>query len=202
MRTLIIAAFLFAAASAVAQESAPALLRARMDSLQASGKLSVAGTAIVGEHALPALYRMHDYQSFWNAEQRATLIALIEGEARDGLTPADYHLEALRRLQDSPEGSASASDADLIATDAFTLLLFHLYAGKVDPVSLYPHWNVEPHRVGEQQAVDFSFEALTQHRYVEAIARVRPTYWMYEAGLEALASYRKLAEQGGWPTVP
>src|SRR5262245_28289993 len=120
MRTIVFTTLVLAAAAAFAQDSAPSPLRARMESLQASGKLSVAGTAIASVHSLPALYRMHDYQPFWNAEQLATLIALIEDATQDGLTPADYHLEALRRLQDSAAGSASATDADLIATDAFT----------------------------------------------------------------------------------
>ena len=32
---------------------------------------------------------------------------------------------------------------DLLATDAYTELLYHLYFGKVDPVSIDSRWNFE-----------------------------------------------------------
>ena len=54
------------------------------------------------------------------------------------------------------------ANVDLLATDAFALLLYHLYLGKVDPKSLDPRWNFEPRPIGDQGGTGFVLDALTR----------------------------------------
>ncbi|HEY2797804.1 MAG TPA: L,D-transpeptidase family protein, partial [Thermoanaerobaculia bacterium] len=125
--------------------------------------------------------------------------------AEDGLRPEDYHLEELtRRAASIAPGAdpATRAETDLLATDAFFLLVYHLYLGKVDPRSLDPHWNFEPRPVGAQEGDRFVFQALTQGRLREAVERVRPDHWWYAKARAALAEYRAVAARGGWPSVP
>src|SRR5262249_55768926 len=112
--------------------------------------------------------------------------------------------EALTQMAPSVAPGASASaraDADLLATDALFLLLYHLYEGKVDPKSLDPVWNVDPRPVGRSEGIAFVRDAIVKNQLREAVVRVRPDFWWYAKARAALAEYRDLAARGGWPTV-
>ena len=77
------------------------------------------------------------------------LIAAIDDVDSDGLDPHDYHVDALTAFRDelrSGEGAdriREQGDLDLIATDALALAMYHLYAGKVDPVKISAQWNFD-----------------------------------------------------------
>ena len=90
----------------------------------------------------------------------------------------------------------------MLATDAFMLLLYHMYFGKVDPKSLEPTWNFGAREIDGQQAVEFARKAIESGRLREAVAAVRPDHWMYEHGRDILRSYRQILADGGWPAVP
>jgi murein L,D-transpeptidase YcbB/YkuD len=181
-------------------------LRERLDQLEAGGRLEAAGAEIVSGRALPVLYEGNGYRPFWTPERLDVLLELVRDSESDGLRPEDYHRAALENL--APSFKAPAADpatqaqGDLLATDAFYLLLYHLYLGKVDPKSLDPNWNFELRPVGEQGGAEFVRNALTQGRLKEAVARVRPDHWWYERARGALAGERALAARGGWPSVP
>jgi murein L,D-transpeptidase YcbB/YkuD len=184
----------------------PEILRERLDQLQAASSIEVGRGQLAARKALPMIYEEAGYQPFWTAERLQTLVALVRESAEDGLVSEDYHLSELEKI--SPALAASNSDsqtraqADLLATDAFFLLLYHLYFGKVDPKSLDPNWNFDPRPVGERQGIAFVLEALTKGQQREAVARVRPQHWWYSRARAALAEYRGLAARGGWAAIP
>ena len=96
----------------------------------------------------------------------------------------------------------SRARADILATDAFYLLLYHLYLGKVDPKSLDPNWNFEPRPIADRSGGAFVLDALKTGKLREAVEKVRPTHWWYGKARAALAEYRALAAKGGWPPIP
>jgi hypothetical protein len=128
------------------------VLRERLDQLQTTGRIEAGGAEILSRHALPVLYGQNGYRPFWTPERLDVLLELVRDSAEDGLRPEDYHQAALTKL--APALKAPSTDAatraqgDLLATDAFVLLLYHLYLGKVDPKSLDAVWNFEPVRSG------------------------------------------------------
>jgi L,D-transpeptidase YcbB len=179
------------------------LLRERLQRMQAKGAAG-SSSEVEARAAMLRIYEPGGDRPLWNPERLDTLLALIRASAEDGLRPEDYHLEAL--TQSAPAlapgaDPAARADADLLATDAFYLLLYHLYLGKVDPQSLDPNWNFEPRPIGSSGGADFVRDALTKNHLREAVARVRPDHWWYAKARAALAEYRTLAEKGGWPSV-
>ncbi|HEY6928775.1 MAG TPA: L,D-transpeptidase family protein, partial [Thermoanaerobaculia bacterium] len=156
--------------------------------------------------ALPAIYEEGGYRAYWTPERLTILLELVRQSEEDGLRPGDYHLAALTRV--APDLSNPATDAvaraqvDLLATDAFYLLLYHLYVGKVDPKSLDPKWNFDPRPFREPGGIGFVVGALTQGTLREAVAKVRPDHWWYQRARAALVRYRSLAAQGGWKPIP
>lgn len=179
------------------------LLRERLQQMQAKGAAG-SSSEVATRAAMPKVYEPGGDRPLWNPEKLDALLALIRASAEDGLLPEDYHLEALtQRAKAVAPGAdpAARADADLLATDALCLLLYHLYFGKVDPKSLDPNWNFAPRPIGDRSATDFVRDALTKNQLREAVARVRPEHWWYAKARAALAQYRALAEKGGWPPI-
>ncbi len=176
-------------------------VRQRVDDLSASGTLTIEGERLIAARVLPTLYEMRGYQPFWDASRIASLINLVRGSAEDGLTPADYHSAALEKLAGSTGTALQAAQLDLIATDAYVVLLSNLYFGKVDPVSLDNRWNFGARQIEERDAAQFALDALSRPDVADAIKQVRPNHWMYKNLIDALAAYRAIENGGGWPTI-
>jgi murein L,D-transpeptidase YcbB/YkuD len=174
----------------------------RIEALSAGGSLSVEGEALSAIRSLPPLYELHGFQPFWDSVRVAKLIDVVRASAADGLIPADYHLATLERLAGRQMRTAlDTAQLDLLASDAYTELLYHLYFGKVDPISIDSRWNFERTEITERDAIQFVLDALTDADVASAIDRVRPDHWMYRNMVDALASYRRIEAAGGWPSI-
>jgi murein L,D-transpeptidase YcbB/YkuD len=116
--------------------------------------------------------------------------------------PADYHRAALEKLAAAGSRSAlQAAQLDLLATDAYTVLLCHLYFGKADPVAIDSRWNFDRRQIEARDVPQFVFDALSRPDIASALDEARPDHWMYKKFTEALAAYRAIEKAGGWPTV-
>jgi murein L,D-transpeptidase YcbB/YkuD len=189
------------ALGAHAQERAPTgSLAQRLAALRAGEAPSVRGESLLTRDTLPQVYAATGNDLLWRqAAQRAALLGAIRAAADDGLTPADYHLAALEQL---PADAAIGADDDLLASDAYCLLLQHLALGKVDPLRLEPSWQLPLARSRRQAAIAAVIAALQDGSIAEAANRVRPQHYFYERGRAALAQYRRIAAAGGWPALP
>ena len=177
-------------------------VRERVEALSAGGELSVEGTSLSATRSIAALYELHGFEPFWDSARLTKLLDIVRASTADGLTPADYHLATLEGLSGRVDRTAlQTAQLDLLATDAFTELLYHLYFGKVDPVSIDSRWNFERRELKDSDALQFVFAALTNDNVSSAVDAVRPDHWMYRSFTDALASYRRIEAAGGWPTI-
>ncbi|MFM8516846.1 MAG: peptidoglycan-binding protein, partial [Nevskiaceae bacterium] len=178
------------------------LLRERLDTLGSGQPVTVAGESLIATRSLGKLYELNAYRPYWDATRLQSLVQLLADIEDDGLRPTDYHLAPLERLRTLPNPSALERVAlELLASDAYALIVYHLYFGKVDPVSLDSNWNFDTRDIRDVDPVRFVHEAIRGNRVRSSIELVRPSHWMYQAGREALAAYRQIAALGGWPTI-
>ena len=209
----IIATLLVTAALVVGAPSATAnpdpvveAISARVDFQSQTSRLTIAGGEIVSTVGLPQIYGEGGYQPLWRDPAKVReLIALVQESYDDGLSPVDYHLTPLARLWPTAQVHPTPdniADLDILATDAYALLLYHLYFGKVDPQSLEPTWNFSTRQITNRQAADFVRDAITSNRLRAAVDTVRPSHWMYLHGRDNLRHYRNIAANGGWEEVP
>ena len=128
---------------------------------------------------------------------------MIDDSYLEGLDPNDYHAQALRAVR------SSLTDLDALApTERAELrspadrqhhpLGYHLRFGKVDPNALDPNWNSSRELVGEDPAVTIQ-AAIDSPSLREFAARVIPRAFLYERFKKALADYRAIEANGGWP---
>jgi murein L,D-transpeptidase YcbB/YkuD len=177
-------------------------VRESIEALSAEGSLSIERADLSAVRSLPTLYELHGFQPFWDSARVAKLLEVVRASAADGLLPADYHLATLERLAGlQVRTPLDIARFDLLATDAYTELLYHLYFGKVDPVSIDSRWNFERREITERDALQYVLGALTSADIASAVDQARPDHWMYRNMVDALARYRRIETAGGWPSV-
>ena len=173
-------------------------VRERVEALSAGGELSVEGTSLSATRSIAALYELHGFEPFWDSVRLTKLLDIVRASTADGLTPADYHLAALERLSGRVDRTAlETAQLDLLATDAFTELLYHLYFGKVDPVSIDSRWNFERRELKDSDALQFVFAALTSDRYLEC-DRCGPSGSLDVSDLHGRAGLLSTDRSGRW----
>lgn len=122
------------------------LLRGTLESIRDQGPLSVSGVPLESGRLLAQFYAARGYRPAWErAEQVQALLSAVEASAADGLDPADYHLQLLRRLG-QPDGRSALTPAqrvgaDLQLSDALLRYCYHIRFGRLDPVAVSRAWN-------------------------------------------------------------
>jgi murein L,D-transpeptidase YcbB/YkuD len=173
---------------------------------------SAAPERLRAEATVERLYRRTDVEPNWTGPsgptaQADSLIAVLRDAGRDGLPPGDYHVEvldslrtALRRSDRSDRGlnERRLADFELLCTDAFLLYGRHLLQGRVDAVELTPTWTLGRRETDLLQRLE---DATDDGTIREALYDLRPEQPGYARLTEALRRYRRIAEDGGWPSV-
>ena len=169
-----------------------ALLALSLDVTQLLHGGAVAGERICDPAGLRTFYARREHRAAWDDRSTAALLAAIDALAEDGLEPARYHREALLRLPQDAE-------RDVLATDAFLTAAAHLSAGVTDPQFARPAWCAPPPKI---DAAAILQSALDDGTIGETLPRFAVRHEGYLRLRKALAAYRELARNGGWPLVP
>jgi L,D-transpeptidase YcbB len=153
---------------------------------------------------LPELYAKYKYQPIWtNPGSVRQLNDAIKDSYHDGLTPEDYHLSLIQQLQralvEKPD-SAKQAKLDVVLTDSLVRLGYHLLMGKVDPESIDSNWNMD--RTLKLDPILKMSTAIDNAQVTKLVSGFRPQADFYRNLKKALANYRKIQAEGGWPQVP
>ncbi|HEX6750859.1 MAG TPA: L,D-transpeptidase family protein [Longimicrobium sp.] len=201
---LVIAAMVGGGGEARAQgDTAGVLIRARVER---QGTLSAGGEELHSPAAVRQFYASAAYRPAWSAPTAAlpvagAMAAFVDGITSDGLEPDDYHARPLRRLLDERRRRLSPEDRaelDLLLTDAFLSIGHDLVAGRVPPRAVHPAWTT-PGRDADLPAA--LAQALRSGRIAGALVAQRPQTAQYGRLRQALARYRQVVQQGGWPSL-
>jgi len=182
-------------------------LPARVEQLRSSGELQIGEATIAAFKLIPEIYEERRFGMLWTDPARIEeLLGLIARIDREGLLPEDYHLSTARALFDEvrhlePQDPVARADLDMLLTDALIRLGYHLRFGKVDPEQMDPDWNFSRSMDGRDpvEVVLAVIESASITEYLDHALRRQPFYKRFEI---ALAEYRKIAANGGWPQVP
>lgn len=143
-------------------------------------------------------FRRNLPSDFWSGDDRyRRLLAALDDLATDGLNPDDYGVGRLRQW--SQESQAAREG---MATRGYLLALLHLYRGKVDPVALDARWNFTSGKPALDELLQEARAAAERGEPAAAFNFARPVRPEYNLLRTALARYRGIAREGGWPLVP
>jgi len=163
-------------------------------------------------NAVATFYTSRDYTPVWfdeSGQARPAVQALLESFSRanrEGLAVADYGHDALatRTRQLDGDGQSDAMDpASIAALDtrlsmAFVAYAMDLHRGRVGARNRGSRWH------NDLPAVDYAgaLARAAQDGDVDAaLASLRPPHDGYTLLVKALADYREIVANGGWPTI-
>lgn len=180
-------------------------LRRRVEVLRASGDAQIGAGSIAARTLVASLYERRGFAPLWSDPARArSLLEAIEASATHGLDPRDYHVERLAAPAEPAGNDAdrvrAAAQRELLYTDAFVRLAYHLHFGKADPRSISGAWNFARTLDGVDPAAALA-ELLDARDPADALEGLAPRLPAYRALRDALAQLRTVEQAGAWPQV-
>lgn len=192
---------LVALAGSLARASPTEDLRLEVERLRSGGDTRL-GAGSAGARALIAsLYEKRGFAPLWaDAQRSASLVRAVEASTTHGLVPRDYHAGSLLATAAAEDREQTTAARDLLLTDAFVRLAYHLYFGKADPRSLQHGWNFARSLDGAD-AVESLARLLAEPDPGIALEGLAPRLPAYHDLRAALSSLRDAERRGGWPRV-
>ena len=204
---LMSSASLFAANVQANNDLITEIIQDKIEQLRSFKEVKFGDAAIASYDLMPELYERRGFKIAWtNYDAMAQLLEVVQDIAAEGLEPQDYHLRELtfyhRALQAFGEPDPwLLADFDILLTDSFIRLIYHLSFGKVDPITLHPGWNLsrpihyrDPAREIEEIIVSGNIKST-----IESLLPQNPVYSRLKS---ALTKYRKIQSRGGWKSIP
>ncbi len=183
-------------AGAQNDDAAARQIRQAVERLTVRGHLVVEGRPIGTATFLRNFYSARRFQPAWTDPKNADdLIEAVDDSITDGLTPTDFHREALLRLR-SPDGLTPYQTAsrDILFTNALVRLGYQLYHGKVDPRTLDANWNLD-RPLDDDDPAELVAAALRDRSIPELFRSLRSPDPYYEELRAALAQERLSARK-------
>jgi murein L,D-transpeptidase YcbB/YkuD len=155
-----------------------------------------------------SLYTSYNHAPLWleegGAKERATaLLEAIKHAPDHGLDTAAYPLAALQAVVDAKRLTDTASartlaDADVLLTSAYVAYASDMLIGQVDPKKVSQSWFTGS---GVKERDSSVVRALEESDMTAALAAMAPQDSDYVVLKSALARYRQIAANGGWPVI-
>jgi L,D-transpeptidase YcbB len=182
------------------------ILRAEIELLRETGTLSGRDVEIAAGDLIAEVYANRSFAAAWtDPEPVAELIAAIEAAAAEGLDPADYYLDQVQSIHSeivagsvNPEAMATA---DILLTEVLIRVGYHQLFGKVNPATLNADWNFRRDLDG-RDPVAMVQEIIESRSPAARLTNLVARGWLYTGLKDALATYRGIQANGGWPQVP
>ena len=183
------------------------IIRDKIEQIRFFEEVRLGDAAIASTNVLPEIYEQQNFRLIWT--DSAAIVQLLEAVRNiedDGLDPQDYHLKELLLYHNAllavgKKDPWLSADFDIILTDSFIRLAYHLYFGKVDPVTLNPGWNLS-RRLEARNPARMILEIIQAGAVESTIDSLKPDYSVYLRLKSALAVYRQIQSKGGWETIP
>jgi len=160
------------------------------------------GIQLLYESQLQDFYQRPDYQPVWLTHDRPTphawlLRKALQSADLEGLDPAAYRLPVIEQVW--PDTSLdSRVELELLLTDAFMRYSRQLRAGRLNPAEIDPDWHIKTENNTSAPIAWLTMDADDFERALQTLAPPQPGYRRLR---KALAHYRQLKHDGGWPTL-
>lgn len=169
--------------------------------LRAADPVMLDGEALDGPR-LRALYEPGSHAPLWiTGSSGARVDQLIVGLAdagSQGLDPANYHLAQINARRAAADERA-ANELEVFLSDALLRYASDVRVGRRQPLQTNGEFDIPPRQFDAVAAVR---DIVTAADVPNAMAQLPTRNPEYQRLRELLARYRKVAESGGWGTIP
>ncbi len=200
-----IACALVLATAVQAETSTQAALEHLVGQLRVEGHLEIGASQVAAVEFIPEVYERRDYIPAWVSDASVdAVLEAVRNSYEHGLDPEDYHWHAIKELRSrvaAGAGAEQAAELEILLTDAVVRLAYHASFGKVLPGELDPNWNFG-RRLHTPDPVAELGKALGTTDVTSVIRERSNAPVIYDWLREALARYRVIEAEGGWPSIP
>jgi L,D-transpeptidase YcbB len=153
----------------------------------------------LSQPAVVTFYQQRKYKPLWSNEKGRSdraydLLQVIIHADDEGLDPADYHLEEIRKYWASTAVKESIY-LELLLTAALYRYSNDVYSGRYDPTDLDTNWHIQ----NKPQDISSLFAEIARKKSIKQVLdALPPRHSGYELLKKALRRYRDIEQQGGW----
>ncbi|MGW8248020.1 MAG: L,D-transpeptidase family protein [Acidiferrobacterales bacterium] len=160
------------------------------------------GIRLLDPSQLQAFYQEHDFHPVWITHDAPNYHAWLLRKAlrsadREGLDPTAYRLPAIER-QWTETSLDSQVKLELLLSDAYMRYSRQLRAGRLNPADIDPDWHIQPKNKTSAPLAWLTMDADDFDRALDTLPPPQPGYQRLR---KALAHYRQIKHDGGWPTL-
>jgi len=205
-RILAVAMFAWCSVAAAQSPEYREELRIAVERIRYAADAAAGEADLAAGNLVAGFYERRSFLPAWRDDGKiGSLIAVIEDTFADGLEPSDYHLQEITDRYSQLNTGRTLSPAEWAAfelqlTDALISLVYHQRFGKADPLSQHATWNFQG-RGEVPDTLEVVEEAIGASSLAESLAARVPRGPYYRSLKAALANYRRIAAEGGWPTI-
>ncbi len=207
---------LFIAIPGLGQTQANELSFVLHDKLQKSEPIS--SQYIHTQPILKKYYQERGFNAVWFKDnyklkrEAKDLLKVLSKVEQEGLNSQDYHFELISEKIDQArkfrkkDNYEELAELELLLSDAFLSLGFHLLYGKVgfrhgksDSIEFKPRWYAP---MSENGLTSLMENAVSSEQVREQLYRLLPKNKAYKKLRKKLAEYKELAQEVNWPQIP
>ena len=181
-------------------------LRLAVERIRYSADVDIAASGLAAGNLVAEFYERRNFMPAWRDGRKiGSLVVVIEDSFTHGLDPTDYHLQNIQEQYGTFRGGDEIGAAEwaafeLTLTDALISLVYHQKYGKADPVSQHTTWNLRGAE-GGSDALEVVEGAVNAPSLGDSLAEQISRGPFYRSLQKALAKYRQIASEGGWPAI-
>ena len=148
-------------------------------------------------------YEDRNFKPIWTRDSGVKtkgrkLLEALKSADEHGLNPANYSIEDIEDRIDS-KNPEELAELDLLMSDVFADYARDLSQGRIQPSRINRKIAIQPRGPGPLYLIDGAEQADNLLPYLRTVWPQTPRYVRLK---KALAKYRRIAANGGWPKVP
>ena len=182
------------------QNESQEFIRTKVELLKQYNELKIGDAWIAFPSVLADFYENRDFLPAWSEDNADRLREAIEEIELDGLNPIDYHSVLLNQVEEKVDAGLIKdyriyAARDMLLTDAFLRLAYHIIFGKVDADALDPHWNMTA-PIGDLTPAVTLERLLAENSVSDSLNAWKPQNPIYIESKKTLQQYRDIAAAG------
>lgn len=158
------------------------------------------------EQHITKLYAQREMRPLWVSPEgpgakALTIANALNASFDEGLNPDDYSVPAIARLWEGRK-PAELAELDILLTQGLSAYLTDMAHGRTEPCQLDPQLFATARENANSDPGQLVLQASQAPDLDRFLQDQVPAHDAYRLLRTALARYRTLAEQGGWPHIP
>jgi murein L,D-transpeptidase YcbB/YkuD len=135
---------------------------------------------------LEDLYKSNAYKIAWQSkENRKIILEQLFNSGEEGLNPADYNVNKLRKYESeiATLDDIEIANYDILLTESFQKYISHLTNGRLNPRQLYSNWDLKENKIDISKTIA---KLLKSDSLAYKVEQLKPNHIVYKRLKKAL----------------